>query len=107
MLDEPAGAVRQDVGQAAGEPDLVCRSTLLGMVHAEGGALLGAVHARADEALRAPERPPTPGGITPGPPVALELDEVKVKAQRRTGRSEVWLFTAAVRLAGWRHLPVD
>jgi hypothetical protein len=37
----------------------------------------------------------------------VELDEVKVKAQPHTGRKEVWLFTAVVRLAGWRHLLVD
>jgi hypothetical protein len=40
-------------------------------------------------------------------PVLAELDEVKVKAQPRTGRKEVWLFTAVVRLAGWRHLLAD
>jgi hypothetical protein len=33
MLDESAGAVRQGVGLAAGEPDLVGRSTVLGVVH--------------------------------------------------------------------------
>src|SRR4051794_16624942 len=43
MLDESAGAARQDVGEAAGEPDLVCRATVLDVVHQEGAALLGAV----------------------------------------------------------------
>ena len=32
---------------------------------------------------------------------------MKVKAQPHTGRKEVWLFTAVVRLAGWCHLLVD
>jgi hypothetical protein len=39
--------------------------------------------------------------------VVVELDEVKVKAQPRTGRKEVWVFTAVVRLAGWCHLLAD
>jgi hypothetical protein len=107
MLDESAGAVRQDVGEVAGEPDLVCRSTVLNVVHEEGAALLGAVRARADQALQAPERRPAPAGEPAGPPVVVELDEVKVKAQPHTGRKEVWLFTAVVRLAGWSHLLVD
>src|SRR5262249_24056850 len=58
-LDESAGATRQDVGEAAGEPDLVCRSTVLNIVHEEGAALLGALHTRAEEALKAPA--PSPG----------------------------------------------
>jgi len=107
MLDESAGAARQDVGQAAGEPDLVCRSTVLNVVHEEGAALLGAIRARADAALKAPERPSAPAGEAAGPPVLVELDEVKVKAQPHTGRKEVWLFTAVVRLEGWCHLLVD
>src|SRR4051812_36036441 len=107
MLDESAGAARLDVAQAAGEPDLVCRSTVLNVVHEEGAALLGAVRARADEALQAPGRPSAPAGEAAGPPVVVELDEVKVKAQPGTGRKEVWLFTAVVRLAGWCHLLVD
>jgi hypothetical protein len=108
MLDESAGAVRRDVCQAAGEPDLVCRATVLNVVHAEGAVLLEAVRARAEGALRAaPEPPPTAGAVAQGPPVVVELDEVKVKAQPRTGRKEVWLFTAVVRLAGWCHLLVD
>ena len=41
MLDESAGAVRQDVGQAAGEPDLVSRSTVLNVVHEEGARPVG------------------------------------------------------------------
>ena len=107
MLDESAGAVRQDVGEAAGEPELVCRSTVLKVVHREGAALLEAVRARADAALEGPRRPPAPAGEAAGPPVVVELDEVKVKAQPHTGRKEVWLFTAVVRLAGWCHLLVD
>jgi hypothetical protein len=107
MLDESAGATRADVGEAAGEPDLVSRSTVLGVVHAEGAALLGAVRARADEARSAPARTPAPAGDAAGPPVTVELDEVKVKAQPHAGRKEVWLFTAVVRLAGWCHLLVD
>lgn len=107
MLDESAGAARQDVGQVAGEPDLVCRSTVLNVVHEEGAALLGAVHDRADEALKASIRPPDPTGEAAGPPVTVELDEVKVKAQPHTGRKEIWLFTAVVRLATWCHLLVD
>jgi hypothetical protein len=107
VLDESAGAARQDVAQAAGEPGLVCRSTVLNVVHEEGGALLGALRARAEGALEAPERPPAPAGEAAGPPVVAELDEVKVKAQPHTGRKEVWLFTAVVRLAGWCHLLVD
>jgi len=109
MLDESAGAVRQDVGQAAGEPDLVCRSTVLNVAHQEGAALLEAIRDRAGQALRAaPEM--SPGATVPaaeGPPVIVELDEVKVKAQPQTGRKEIWLFTAVVRLAGWCHLLVD
>jgi hypothetical protein len=107
MLDESAGAVRTDVGEAAGEPDLVGRPTVLNIVHDEGAALLGAVRARAEEALKAPARPPGAAGAAAGPPVVVELDEVKVKAQPRTGRKEVWLFTAVVRLATWCHLLVD
>lgn len=107
MLDESAGAARQDVCQAAGEPGLVCRSTVLGVVHEEGAALLGAVRSRADAALEAPGPRPAPAGEAAGPPVAVELDEVKVKAQPQVGRKEVWLFTAVVRLAGWCHLLVD
>jgi hypothetical protein len=107
MLDESVGATRQDVGEAAGEPDLVCRSTVLNIVHEEGTALLEAVRARADEALKGPERPPAPAGGPAGPPVVVELDEVKVKAQPHSGREEVWLFTAVARLAGWCHLLVD
>jgi hypothetical protein len=109
MLDESAGAARQDVGEVAGEPGLVCRSTVLNVVHREGAALLEAVRARADETSRK-----APGGSSPapaspaeGPPVEVELDEVKVKAQPHTGRKEVWLFTAVVRLATWCHLLVD
>src|SRR4051794_29738256 len=107
MLDESAGAARLDVAQAAGEPDLVCRSTVLNVVHEEGTALLGAIRARADEALEAPGRTAAPAGGATGPPVLVELDEVKVKAQPHTGRKEVWLFTAVVRFAGWFHLLVD
>lgn len=109
MLDEATDAVRGDVGQAAGEPELVCRSTVLNVVHREGSALLEAARARADEALRkAPEASPSaPATATGGPPVLVELDEVKVKAQPQTGRKEIWLFTAVVRLAGWCHLLVD
>jgi hypothetical protein len=107
MLDESAGAARLDVTQTAGEPDLVCRSTVLNVVHEEGAALLGAIRARADAALEAPGRAPAPAGGAAGPPVVVELDEVKVKAQPHTGRKEVWLFTAVVRLAGWCHLLVD
>src|SRR5262249_35562150 len=106
MLDESAGAVRQDAGEAAGEAALVRRSTILGVVREEGAALLGAVRARADEALKSPARAPAPAGEAAGPPVLVELDEVKVKAQPHTGRKEVWLFTAVVRLAGWCHLLV-
>jgi hypothetical protein len=50
---------------------------------------------------------PGPVSEAAGPPVSVELDEVKVKAQPHTGRKEVWLFTAVVRLAGWCHLLVD
>lgn len=107
MLDESAGAVRQDVCQAAGEPALVCRSTVLEVVHQEGAALLEAVHARADEALKASTPPPDSVVQATGPPVLAELDEVKVKAQPQTGRKEIWLFTAVIRLAGWCHLLVD
>jgi hypothetical protein len=109
MLDESAGAVHRDVCEAAAEPGLVCRSTVLGVVHEEGAALLEAVRARADEALRAPSKPPPSARAAPagGPPVLVELDEVKVKAQPQTGRKEIWLFTAVVRLAGWCHLLVD
>lgn len=108
MLDESAGAVRQDVGEAAGEPDLVCRSTVLNVVHEEGTALLEAVRGRADEVLETPEPSPSPSaGQAAGPPVVVELDEVKVKAQPCSGRKEIWLFTAVVRLAGWCHLLVD
>jgi hypothetical protein len=107
VLDESAGAARHDVCEAAGEPGLVCRSTVLNVVHEEGAALLGAIRARAEEALRPPERPPAPTGGPAGPPVLVEPDEVKVKAQPHTGRKEVWLFTAVVRLAGWCHLLVD
>jgi hypothetical protein len=107
MLDESAGAARLDVSQAAGEPELVCRATVLDGVHEEGAALLGAIRARADEALKAPERTPTPVREAAGPAAVVELDEVKVKAQPHTGRKEVWLFTAVVRLAGWCHLLVD
>jgi hypothetical protein len=57
--------------------------------------------------LSAPGRPAAPAGAAAGPPVAVELDEVKVKAQPHTGRKEVWLFTAVARLAGWCHLLVD
>lgn len=38
MLDESAGAARQDVGLVAGEPDLVCRFTVLNLIHEEGAA---------------------------------------------------------------------
>lgn len=109
MLDESAGAVRQDVGQAAGEPDLVCRSTVLDVVHQEGAALLEAAHARAEDIVwTVPEASPSvPVMPAEGPPVLVELDEVKVKAQPQTGRKEVWLFTAVVHLAGWCHLLVD
>jgi hypothetical protein len=107
MLDESAGAVRTDVGEAAGEPDLVGRSTVLNIVHDEGAALLGALRARAEEALKAPARWPGAAGAAAGPPVVVELDEVKVKAQPRTGRKEVWVFTAVARLAGWCHVLVD
>src|SRR5206468_3921283 len=86
MLDESAGAAHQDVGQDAGEPDLICRSTVLNVVHEEGAALLGAVRARADAALNAPGRTPIPAGDAAGPPVVVELNEVKVKAQPHTGR---------------------
>jgi hypothetical protein len=48
MLDESAGAARLGVAQAAGGPDLVCRPTVLNVVHEEGTALLGATRARAD-----------------------------------------------------------
>jgi hypothetical protein len=85
----------------------VCRSTVLDVVHQEGAALLGAIRARADEVLKGPEPAPTPAGEVAGPPVLVELDEVKVKAQPHTGRKEIWLFTAVVRLAGWCHLLVD
>jgi hypothetical protein len=108
MLDESAGAVRHDVGDVAGEPELVCHSTVLNVVHQEGTALLQAVRSRAGEALAGPE--PTPAGAdrpASGPPVLVELDEVKVKAQPCSGRKEIWLFTAVVRLAGWCHLLVD
>jgi hypothetical protein len=107
MLDESAGATRWDVGQVAGEPDLVGRSTVLEVVHEEGAALLKAVQSRADEMLKAPARPPTAGGSTEEPPVVVEVDEVKVKAQPHTGRKEVWLFTAVVRWEGWSHLLAD
>jgi hypothetical protein len=80
---------------------------VLGVVHREGAALLGAVRARADAAPRGAARPPAPAAAAAGPPVVVELDEVKVKAQPRAGRKEVWLFTAVVRLAGWSHLLVD
>lgn len=109
MLDESAGAVRTDVGEAAGEPDLVCRATVRNVVHQEGAALLEAIRARADDTLRkAPDGSSSaPASPAEGPPVRVELDEVKVKAQPRTGRKEIWLFTAVVRLAGWCHLLVD
>jgi hypothetical protein len=109
MLDESAGATRQDVGEAAGEPGLVCRSTVLNVVHEEGAALLEAIRDRAEQASRAaPEvSPAAPVPAPEGPPVVVELDEVKVKAQPQTGRTEVWLFTAVARLAGWVHLLVD
>lgn len=107
MLDESTGAAHLDVTQTAGEPDLVCRSTVLNVVHEEGAALLGAIRVRADEALKDPGRATVSAGDAAGPPVVVELDEVKVKAQPHTGRKEVWLFTAVVRLAGWCHLLVD
>jgi hypothetical protein len=106
MRDASAGAARQDVGQAAGEPDLVCRSTVLNVVHAEGAALIDAIHHRAEATLR--EGPDTDTDTdTDTPPVVVQLDEVKTKAQPRTGRKEIWAFTAVVMLAGWSHLLVD
>jgi hypothetical protein len=55
-------------------------------------------------------------GCEPAPPVAkdhprevdpgwvlVEPDEVKTKAQPRTGRKEVWTYTAVVLVAGWRY----
>jgi hypothetical protein len=100
MLDEMAGAVRHDVGRAAGGPDLVCRSTFLEVVHREGAALLEAVRARAAEALKSSIRPPDPVGEAAGPLTVVERDEVKVKVQPQTGREEIRLFTAVVRAAG-------
>src|SRR5947209_6112044 len=108
MLDESAGAVRTDVGQAAGEPDLVCHSTVLNVVHQEGAALLQATRDRAERTLRAAPGA-SPAATTPaaeGPPVIVELDEVKVKAQPQTSRKEIWLFTAVVHLDGWCHMLV-
>jgi Uncharacterised protein family (UPF0236) len=35
--------------------------------------------------------------------VIVEPDEVKTKAQPRTGRKEVWTYTAVVLVAGWRY----
>lgn len=109
MLDESAGAVHRDVCEAAAEPDLVGRSTVLGVVHEEGTALLEAVRVRADEALRESPQAPALVRATPAEelPVLVELDEVKVKAQPHTGRKEVWVFTAVVRLGCWSHLLVD
>ena len=88
-----------------------CRA-LGAVVHIGGASVDDCVvqaRARADEALKASGRPPAPAGASagPGPPVLVELDEVKVKAQPHTGRKEVWLFTAVVRLAGWCQLLVD
>ena len=39
--------------------------------------------------------------------VIVEPDEVKTKAQASTGRKEIWTYTAAVLVAGLRHVFVD
>ena len=77
------------------------QSTVLNVVHQEGAALMEAIRARADEVLRGPrDADPTRPATPTGPPVVVQLDEVKTKAQPHTGRKEIWAFTAVVRLAG-------
>jgi hypothetical protein len=103
FADESASEARDDVGRWTGEPALVSKAAVLDVVHREGTALIDAIRHRADRALEganldldlAPE------------PVVVQLDEVKVKAQPRTGRKEVWAFTAVVMIAGWSRLLVD
>jgi hypothetical protein len=106
FADESATEARGDVGERAGEPALVSKSAVLEVVHREGAALMEAIHRRADATLQENDDTDTDTD-TDTPPVVVELDEVKTKAQPHTGRKEVWAFTAVVMLAGWSHLLVD
>jgi hypothetical protein len=110
MLDVSAAAARSDVADRAGEPALVSKSTVLNVVHHEGRTLHAALHQRAHEILdeAAATAPQNAAAAAPGePPVIVQLDEVKTKAQPQTGRKELWAFTAVVMLAGWCHRLVD
>ena len=53
-----------------------------------------------------PVGPGEPRQVDPGF-VIVEPDAVKTKAQPRTGRKEVWTFTAVVLVAGCSHLPAE
>jgi hypothetical protein len=159
MSDQSAGKSRADVCQGAGDEKLLGRSTIIAIVHQEGGQLIAAQRERAQailngaseaqQALLGPaaadpdavtglvdDDPPFDEseeaqaeweqtqaewvatgfpGCDPAFPVAqdkprmgdegfviVEPDEVKTKAQRSTGRKEVWTYTAVVLVAGLR-----
>ena len=104
FADESASEACGDVGERAGEPALVSKSAVLDVVHREGAALMEAIHRRADAT---PQESDGTDTDTDTPPVVVQLDEVKTKAQAHTGRREIWAFTAVVMLAGWSHLLVD
>ncbi len=160
MSDQSAGNSRADVCQGAGDENLLGRSTIIDIVHQEGGQLIAAQRQRAEAILNGASEPQQallgpaaadPDAVTglvdddppfdqseeaqaeweqtqaewvatgfpgcdPAFPVAqdkprmgdegfviVEPDEVKTKAQRLTGRKEVWTYTAVVLVAGLRY----
>jgi hypothetical protein len=108
FADESARESRDDIGERAGEPDLVSKATVLEVVHQEGTALIEAIRLRADRATQADtDNDNDTDTDNDNEAVVVQLDEVTTKAQPHTGRKEIWAFTAVVMIAGWSHLLVD
>ena len=160
MSDQSTRKSRADVCQYAGDEDLLGSSTIIDVVHQEGGHLIAAQRQRARarladaseaELVRLGPLPADPDAMTglvdDDPPfddseeaqaeweqvlaewiatgfagcepafpidkdeprvvdegvVIVEPDEVKTKAQRSSGRKEIWTYTAVVLAAGLRY----
>jgi Uncharacterised protein family (UPF0236) len=160
MGDQSAREGRADICEYAGDEDLLGPSTIIDIVHQEGGQLIAAQRQRARTLLADASQaqlallgpvPADPDAVTglvdDDPPfddseqtqaeweevraewvatgfagcepafpaakdepravdegfVIVEPDEVKAKAQRSSGRKEVWTYTAVVLVAGLRY----
>jgi hypothetical protein len=92
MRDQSAGKSRQAIGQAAGQEDLLGRSTIIEILHREGDQLVAAQRQRAEAILAdAPEADHTRLGSPAAEPGVEELsDAPPCEHAEETGAEAEW-----------------